>query len=56
MIKSNILSENNQVRLNGLKELASYRRALRRTKWYQLSKKKTIKILINQTINLYELH
>jgi len=44
-----------QVKLNGLREVQSYARALKRCKWYQFSKKKTIKLLIQQTKNLYEI-
>jgi hypothetical protein len=55
----NIYTNSTQVspeeKLNGLRELAVYNGILRRCKWYQIAKKRQIKILIESVKRIYEL-
>lgn len=53
--EASILHEEAQARLNGLKELQVIRRALRRCKWYDWVKKRTLEAyadIIKKTYNL----
>lgn len=42
-------------KLNGLRELSVYHNMLRRCKWYQYSKKREIKTLIQVVRRIYEI-
>jgi hypothetical protein len=46
--------EHTSDKLNGLHELAVVRRALKRCKWYEFNKRKTLKVHEELIIKIYE--